>query len=68
VPHEAVAKLVTKLSNQRDIKIDYKIIKAPTHFLQRSPGSVEDVVDEYLTRVLPASAAPAKGKTKAAAR
>ena len=32
VPHEAVAKLVQKLSNQRDIKIDYKIIKGANHF------------------------------------
>src|ERR1700682_4337073 len=68
VPHEAVAKLVAKLSNQRDIKIDYKIIKGANHFFSDHLDQLKHVVDEYLTRVLPDAAAPAKGKTKAAAR
>jgi hypothetical protein len=70
VPHEAVAKLVLKLSNQRDIKIDYKIIKGANHFFSDHLDQLKSVVDEYLNRVLPAADAdaPAKGKAKAAAR
>ena len=69
VPHEAVAKLVQKLSNQRDIKIDYKIIKGANHFFTDHLDQLKNVVDEYLNRVLPAGEEPAKGKTaKAAAR
>src|SRR5712671_1778555 len=48
VPHEAVAKLVTKLSNQRDIKIDYKIIKGANHFFSDHLDPLKNVVDEYL--------------------
>ena len=63
VPHEAVAKLVQKLSNQRDIKIDYKILKGATHFFNEHLDQLRATVDDYLTRVLPA---PAKGKKAAA--
>jgi alpha/beta superfamily hydrolase len=65
VPHEAVAKLVQKLSNQRDIKIEYKLLKGATHFFNEHLDGLREAVDEYLGRVLPASA---KGKAKAAAR
>ncbi len=68
VPHESVAKLVQKLSNQRDIKIDYKIVKGANHFFSDHLDQLKHIVDEYLTRVLPATAAPTKAKTKAAAR
>src|SRR5262249_199983 len=69
VPHEAVAKLVQKLSNQRDIKIDYKIIKGANHFFSDHLDQLKSVVDEYLNRVLPESESGGaeKGK-KAAAR
>jgi alpha/beta superfamily hydrolase len=56
VPHEAVAKLVQKLSNQRDIKIDYKILKGATHFFNEHLDGLREGVDEYLSRVLPAQA------------
>jgi uncharacterized protein len=65
VPHESVAKLVHKLSNQRDIKIDFRIIKGANHFFNDHLDQLRHVVDDYLSRVLPA---PIKGKTKAAAR
>ena len=68
VPHEAVAKLVQKLSNQRDIRIDYKIIKGANHFFNDHLDQLKNVVDEYLTRALPDTAAASKAKTKAAAR
>jgi alpha/beta superfamily hydrolase len=65
VPHEAVAKLVQKLSNQRDIKIDYKLLKGATHFFNEHLDGLREAVDEYLERVLPAAST---GKAKAAAR
>jgi alpha/beta superfamily hydrolase len=65
VPHESVAKLVQKLSNQRDIKIEYKILKGATHFFSEHLDQLRATVDDYLNRVLPASA---KGKAKAPAR
>jgi uncharacterized protein len=65
VPHEAVAKLVQKLSNQRDIKIDYKLLKGATHFFNEHLDGLREAVDEYLGRVLPAVS---KGKAKATAR
>ena len=65
VPHESVAKLVQKLSNQREIKIEYKILKGATHFFTEHLDPLRATVDDYLTRVLPA---PARGKTKAAAK
>ena len=65
VPHESVAKLVQKLSNQRDIKIEYKILKGATHFFTEHLDQLRATVDDYLTRALPV---PAKGKTRAAAK
>src|SRR5262247_770946 len=65
VPHEAVAKLVQKLSNQRDIKIDFKLLKGATHFFNEHLEGLREGVDEYLDRVLPSES---KGKAKAAAR
>jgi uncharacterized protein len=65
VPHESVAKLVQKLSNQRDIKIDYRILKGATHFFNEHLDQLRAMVDEYLDRVL---AAPIKGRSRAAAK
>jgi alpha/beta superfamily hydrolase len=65
VPHESVAKLVQKLSNQRDIKIEYRILKGATHFFNEHLDQLRAVVDDYLDRVL---SAPAKGRSKAAAK
>src|SRR5689334_20546058 len=67
VPHEAVAKLVQKLSNQRDIKIDFKIIKGANHFFSDHLDQLKATVDEYLNRVLPAGETPVKDKAKAKA-
>jgi alpha/beta superfamily hydrolase len=65
VPQESVAKLVQKLSNQRAITIASKLLKAATHFFTEHLDQLRGTVDDYLTRVLPA---PARGKTKAAAK
>ena len=48
VPHEATQKLVTKLSNQRDIKIDYQIIPGADHFFQNRLDEVTGLVDAYV--------------------
>lgn len=49
VPEESVKKLVEKLSKQRDIDIDYRIIKGANHFftgrLDRLEGMLEDYVE-----------------------
>jgi alpha/beta superfamily hydrolase len=66
VPHESVAKLVQKLSNQRDIQIDYKLIKGATHFFQDHLDQVADRVDDYLEALYPT--AKPKAKSRAAAR
>ena len=52
VPHEAVAKLVQKLSNQRDIKIDFKIIKGANHFFHDSLDKLAVDVDKYVQKCL----------------
>ena len=66
VPHESVAKLVQKLSNQRDIQIDYKLIKGATHFFQDHLDQVADRVDDYLEALYPT--AKPKAKSRAGAR
>src|SRR5215471_18268688 len=63
VPHESVAKLVQKLSNQRDIKLDYRILKGATHFFNEHLDQLRAVVDEYLDRAL---SSPVKSRSKAA--
>jgi len=65
VPHESVAKLVQKLSNQRDIKIEFKILKGATHFFNEHLDQLRAMADDYLNRALPA---PARGKSKAPAK
>ena len=48
VPVESVQKLVNKLSHQRDIKIDYRIIKGATHFFNDQMEELEAAVSDYL--------------------
>ena len=60
VPESATAKLVEKLSSQRGIEIDYKILKGANHFYQ---GRLDDLSAEaggYLDRSM--GAKPAKKK------
>jgi alpha/beta superfamily hydrolase len=48
VPEPAVRKLVEKLSNQRDIQIDYRVIAGANHFfvdqIETLAGNVEDYI------------------------
>ena len=45
---EAQQKLVTKLSHQRDIKIDYRIIKGADHFFQNHMDALTQHVESYI--------------------
>jgi len=61
VPVEAVQKLVTKLSHQRDIKIDYRIVPGGDHFFHDKAEFLAKHIDEYLaTNAQPRTAAAAR--------
>ena len=60
VPQEAVAKLVQKLSHQRGIKIDYKVIPGATHFFNEHLDTLAETVDQYLVTAIPEAAAKAR--------
>lgn len=68
VPPEAVAKLVQKLSNQRDIRIDYRLIPGANHFFHDRLDELTAELDDYIASVMPGGAAETRSKTKAAAR
>ncbi|MBX6324312.1 MAG: alpha/beta hydrolase [Rhodospirillaceae bacterium] len=48
VPLEAVNKLVQKLSNQRDIQIDFRAIEGASHFFYEHMDALNSVLDEYI--------------------
>jgi uncharacterized protein len=48
VPLDAVQKLVTKLSHQRDIKIDYRVVPGGDHFFHDKADVLAKHIDEYL--------------------
>jgi alpha/beta superfamily hydrolase len=48
VPHESVQKLVNKLSQQRDIKIDYRVIPGANHFFTNYLEPLSAHLDDYL--------------------
>jgi alpha/beta superfamily hydrolase len=61
VPEADVAKLAHKLANQRDITVDYKLIKGANHFFTDKLPELEGLVDKYLDKALaPAAEKPAK--------
>jgi hypothetical protein len=53
VPQEAVAKLVQKLSHQRGIKIDYRVVPGASHFFNEHLDQLAETVDNYLTTAIP---------------
>jgi alpha/beta superfamily hydrolase len=56
-----VAKLAHKLANQRDITVDYKLVKGANHFFTDKLPEMEGLVDKYLDKALaPAAEKPAK--------
>jgi uncharacterized protein len=48
VPIESVQKLVNKLSHQRDIKIDYRIVKGANHFFTTHMEDLVQAIESYL--------------------
>ena len=61
VPEPAVAKLVNKLTHQRNLEIDYRIVPGADHFYQENMEDLNWHLDDYLTKILntmePAAAA-----------
>jgi uncharacterized protein len=57
VPEADVAKLAHRLSNQRDIRIDYKTIAGASHFFDEQLDELTSVVDRYLRKAMTQAAA-----------
>jgi alpha/beta superfamily hydrolase len=52
VPEPSVAKLVEKLTHQRNLDIDYRVIPGANHFYQDNMEDVNRHLDDYLSKVL----------------
>lgn len=52
VPEASVARLVNKLSSQRDIKIDYRKVPGANHFFLNMADELGVIVDDYLDKAL----------------
>lgn len=52
VPEPSVAKLVHKLSHQRGIKIDYRLVRGADHFFTDQMGDLQRHVESYLDQAL----------------
>jgi alpha/beta superfamily hydrolase len=48
VPIDSVKKLVDKLSSQRDVEVDYRIVKGADHFFTNRMDVISDFVREYV--------------------
>ena len=59
VPHDAVQKLVNKLSQQKDIKIDYRLVPGANHFFSLHNEQLLTHIDEYLTKSVKLAPQPA---------
>jgi alpha/beta superfamily hydrolase len=58
VPEESVVKLVDKLAKQRDIKVDYRVIKGANHFFSERLDKLEAMVSEYASHPVPVPPPP----------
>jgi len=54
VPEPSVKKLVDKLSSQRGISIDYRIVPGADHFFQEQMEELSGHVDDYLAKAMKA--------------
>ncbi len=52
VPQESVSKLVQKLSQQRGIKIDLRVVPDADHFFSGHLEQLDDVIESYLDQVV----------------
>ena len=50
VPETAVSKLVTKLSQQQDINVEYSLIKGANHFFTNRLDGLNETVDGYVAK------------------
>ncbi len=66
VPAEAVQKLISKLSQQRGIEIDCRILAGADHFFPRHLRDIEKHVHEYLDSAMP-KIVPAAARSPAGA-
>jgi alpha/beta superfamily hydrolase len=57
VPEADVAKLAQRLSNQRDIRIEYKTIPGASHFFEEHLDDLTNTVDRYLRKAMTQAAA-----------
>ncbi len=58
VPEESVHKLSEKLSKQRDIKVDYRVMKGANHFFADKLDKLEAMVGEYAGVPVPMAPPP----------
>jgi len=70
VPHDPVQKLAERLSRQRDILIDYRVIRGANHFYTDKLDKLAQHVDDYVTSVMqtPAALVRAAPERKTASR
>ncbi len=52
VPEASVAKLIEKLTNQRDIQIDYRLVPSANHFFHDQQDDLSHWVNDYLARAM----------------
>jgi uncharacterized protein len=50
VPLESVQKLINKLMHQRDITIDFRLVRGADHFFQSRLEELDEEVEDYLTK------------------
>jgi len=50
VPLESVQKLISKLMHQRDITIDFRLVRGADHFFQNRLEELDEEVEDYLTK------------------
>ncbi|MCR9177977.1 MAG: alpha/beta hydrolase [Alphaproteobacteria bacterium] len=62
VPPDSVKKLVDKLSTQRGIKIDHRIIKGANHFFGKHMDEMSGIVGDYMDKAMAAAEAAEKEK------
>jgi len=53
VPEASVQKLVNKLSQQRDITVDYRIVQAANHFFTNKLDEMNENIADYLQKNVP---------------
>ncbi|MBI3453544.1 MAG: alpha/beta hydrolase [Rhodospirillales bacterium] len=67
VPEESSRKLSEKLGKQRDIEIDYRVIKGANHFFTDRLDKLQVIVEEYAGQALEPAAKLGRNKDKKAA-